>query len=154
MRVVAVLMLLSLVAFSERYDAKLDSAKVFLNGAELFHSVDVKLQKGENKIEVSGVAKGLNKSSLRSKINSKDALILSSSYEIDYNKNSDIKLTIKDQFPKSTNEDIKVFEHNIPSNAKRNEFDIITWNLELKAGERINTEFSYQLSYPKDKEVR
>lgn len=44
---------------------KLDSVKVYLQGAELSHSAKVKLNKGKNILKFEGVASGLNENSIR-----------------------------------------------------------------------------------------
>ncbi len=66
------------------------------------------------------------------------------------NKKEAINLTLKDQYPISTNKEIEV-ELLQSDNAKINkETGILTWEIPLKAGESKKVRISYTVKYPKD----
>lgn len=67
------------------------------------------------------------------------------------NKKEAISITVKDQIPLSSNDEIEVELLN-KDNAEHNlETGILTWNLELKPNETKKIRLSYLVKYPKDK---
>jgi len=69
------------------------------------------------------------------------------------NKQTDINLLLKDQFPMST---IKEVEVNLEDSGDANvnsETGVITWKLNLKPGESKKVRFTYSVKYPKDKKI-
>ncbi len=67
------------------------------------------------------------------------------------NKKEKVDMILKDQFPVSTNKEIEVelIENN--GAAINNELGVLTWKLELAAGESKKFRISYSVKYPKDK---
>jgi len=67
------------------------------------------------------------------------------------NKKEKVEMILKDQFPVSTNKDIEV--ELIESNGAviNNDLGVLTWKLELAAGESKKFRISYSVKYPKDK---
>ena len=69
------------------------------------------------------------------------------------NKKEAINLLLKDQYPLSTDKEIEV-ELIQNDNAKINtETGVLTWQLELKAGESKKIRISYKVRYPKDQTI-
>mgnify|MGYP001006307311 CR=1 FL=1 len=72
------------------------------------------------------------------------------------NQNTPIRMTLKDQYPRSTQKDITV-ELNEKETTKptlnRGETGVITWEEELKAGETKVYQISYSVKYPKNMDI-
>jgi uncharacterized protein (TIGR02231 family) len=69
------------------------------------------------------------------------------------NKQTDISLLLKDQYPLSN---IKEVEVNLEDNGEaimNPETGILTWKVNLKPGESKKLRFSYSVKYPKDKKI-
>lgn len=69
--------------FAKPATATLNSATVFLNGAELHHTVSLQLQKGDNDILIEGLAPNINQQSLQINIG-KGVVISSYNFALDY----------------------------------------------------------------------
>lgn len=71
------------------------------------------------------------------------------------NQNKAINLTLKDQYPISSNKDIDVKVIEITPGAKINnsETGIVTWETSLNAGETKTFVITYSVKYPKEKNV-
>ena len=65
------------------------------------------------------------------------------------------KLTLKEQYPISNDKDIEVKLEEVTPAATYNkkEIGVLTWDLELKAGETQTFVITYNVKYPKDKAV-
>ena len=71
------------------------------------------------------------------------------------NQTKSVKLTLKEQYPISNNKDIEVKLGDVTPAATYNKEDIgvLTWDVELKAGETRTFTVSYSVKYPKDRNV-
>jgi uncharacterized protein (TIGR02231 family) len=69
------------------------------------------------------------------------------------NKKEKVDMILKDQFPVSTNKDIEVELLESNGAAINNDLGVLTWKLELAAGESKKFRISYSVKYPKDKVV-
>lgn len=69
-------------------------------------------------------------------------------------KNKEIKLTLVDQIPVSTNEDIEVDLQERSGAALNKETGELTWNLSIPAGNSVTRQFRYQVEYPSGKQIR
>ncbi|MBO4645503.1 MAG: mucoidy inhibitor MuiA family protein [Bacteroidales bacterium] len=71
------------------------------------------------------------------------------------NQNKEVKLTLKEQYPISTNKDIEVKVPNITPTATYNKSDIgvVTWDVNLKAGETRTFSITYSVKHPKDRSI-
>ncbi len=71
------------------------------------------------------------------------------------NLNRAAKLTLKDQYPISSNKDIEVRDVTAKPAATTNnsEIGVITWDVELQPGESRTFTISYSVKYPKDKNL-
>ncbi|MBR4135833.1 MAG: mucoidy inhibitor MuiA family protein [Bacteroidales bacterium] len=71
------------------------------------------------------------------------------------NQNKTVKLTLKEQYPISNNKDIEVKLGDVVPSATYNKTDIgvLTWDVELKAGETRTFSVTYSVKYPKDRNV-
>ncbi len=69
------------------------------------------------------------------------------------NKKEKVDMILKDQFPVSTNKDIEVELLESNGAAINNDLGVLTWKLELAAGESKKFRISYSIKYPKDKVV-
>ncbi len=69
------------------------------------------------------------------------------------NKKEKMAMILKDQFPISTNKDIEVELLESNDATVNNELGVLTWKLELNAGEIKKYRISYSVKYPKDKLV-
>ncbi len=69
------------------------------------------------------------------------------------NKKEKIQMILKDQFPLSTNKDIEVELLESNDATLNNELGVLTWKLELNAGEAKKYRISYSVKYPKEKVV-
>lgn len=58
-----------------QFKGELKEAKVFLAGAELIHSANIKLEKGMNEIFISGLADGINPKSINAKLFGKGMIV-------------------------------------------------------------------------------
>lgn len=67
------------------------------------------------------------------------------------NKKEPVSLTLKDQYPISTDKEIEVELIQSDKAQVNAEAGILTWELELKAGESKKIRLSYRVKYPKDK---
>ena len=70
------------------------------------------------------------------------------------NKNRPIKLTLVDQIPVSTNEDIEVDLQERNGASLNKETGELTWNLTISAGESVSRQFRYQVEYPSGKRIQ
>jgi len=79
----------------------------------------------------------------------------SRSYEIivKNNKKVPINLILQDQFPVSTTKDIEVDDAKAPDAQVEKETGIVTWSLNMTAGQEKRMQVSYEVKYPKDKRV-
>ena len=71
------------------------------------------------------------------------------------NQTKAIKLTLKEQYPISNNKDIEVKLEEVTPAATTNkkEIGVLTWDVELKAGETQTFVITYNVKYPKDRTV-
>ncbi len=70
------------------------------------------------------------------------------------NKNRQVDLEIKDQIPVSTQDNMLIYLDE-KSGADHNESTgILTWRLQMDAGESLSRTFRYSVKYPQDKKVR
>ena len=69
------------------------------------------------------------------------------------NKKEKVDMILKDQFPVSTNKDIEVELLESNGAVINNDLGVLTWKLELAAGESKKFRISYSIKYPKDKVV-
>ncbi len=69
------------------------------------------------------------------------------------NKKEKIQMLLKDQFPISTNKDIEVELLENSDAMVKSEIGVLTWKLDLNAGETKKYRISYSVKYPKDKTV-
>lgn len=76
-------------------------------------------------------------------------------YEINIrnSKSEAVTITIEDQIPISTNEEIKVSSKDLNGGSLDKETGIITWELTLNPGETKNVRFSFDVEYPKGRRV-
>lgn len=64
-----------------------------------------------------------------------------------------INITIQDQFPVSVTKEISVEDEKAPEAQIEKETGIVTWNLQLSAGQEKKLQISYDVKYPKDRRV-
>lgn len=71
------------------------------------------------------------------------------------NQTKAVKLTLKEQYPISNDKDMEVKLEEVTPAATYNkkEIGVLTWDLELKAGETQTFVITYNVKYPKDKAV-
>ena len=71
------------------------------------------------------------------------------------NQTKSAKLTLKEQYPISNNKDIEVKVTDVTPDATFNkaETGVITWDVELKAGETRTFSITYSVKYPKDRNI-
>lgn len=71
------------------------------------------------------------------------------------NQTKPVKLTLKEQYPISNNKDIEVKLGDVTPAATYNKegIGVLTWEVELKAGETRTFNVSYSVKYPKDRNV-
>ncbi len=71
------------------------------------------------------------------------------------NQNKEIELTLKDQYPISSDKDIdvKIIEINPDVKVNNSETGIVTWETKLAAGETKTFVISYSVKYPKEKNL-
>ena len=71
------------------------------------------------------------------------------------NLNRTAKLTLKEQYPISNDKDIEVKDITVTPKATYDKTDIgvITWGMELQAGETKTFTITYSVKYPKDKVI-
>ncbi len=69
------------------------------------------------------------------------------------NKQTDINLLLKDQYPLSNIKEVEVNLEESGDAMVNNETGVITWKLNLKPGESKKVHFSYTVKYPKDKKI-
>ena len=71
------------------------------------------------------------------------------------NQNKEVKLTLKEQYPISTNKDIevKVTEVTPAATYDKKDLGILTWDMDLKAGETRTFTVTYSVKYPKDQKI-
>ncbi|MBO7491288.1 MAG: mucoidy inhibitor MuiA family protein [Bacteroidales bacterium] len=71
------------------------------------------------------------------------------------NQTKPVKLTLKEQYPISNNKDIEVKLGDVTPAATYNKegIGVLTWDVELKAGETRTFSVSYSVKYPKDQNV-
>lgn len=76
-------------------------------------------------------------------------------YEINIrnSKSEAVTITVEDQIPISTNEEIKVSSKDLNGGSLDKETGIITWELTLNPGETKNVRFSFDVEYPKGRRV-
>ncbi|HKL17685.1 MAG TPA: DUF4139 domain-containing protein, partial [Halalkalibaculum sp.] len=70
------------------------------------------------------------------------------------NKNRSISLTLVDQIPVSTNEDIEVDLQERNGASLNEDTGELTWNLSIGAGESVTRQFRYEVEYPSGKQIR
>lgn len=71
------------------------------------------------------------------------------------NQTKAVKLTLKEQYPLSSNKDIEVKLEEVKPAATYNktETGVLTWDVELKAGETQTFVVTYSVKYPKDRSI-
>lgn len=71
------------------------------------------------------------------------------------NQNKEVKLTLKEQYPLSSNKDIEVKLTEVTPSATydKKEIGVLTWDIELKAGETRTFTVTYSIKYPKGESV-
>lgn len=71
------------------------------------------------------------------------------------NQTKAVKLTLKEQYPLSSNKDIEVKLEDVKPAATYNktETGVLTWDVELKAGETQTFVVTYSVKYPKDRNI-
>lgn len=69
------------------------------------------------------------------------------------NKQTDINLLLKDQFPLTNIKEVEVLLDDSGDAMVNNETGVLTWKLNLKPGESKKVRFSYSVKYPKDKKI-
>lgn len=69
------------------------------------------------------------------------------------NKKDTVRMMLKDQYPLSTNKEIEVELLDDGGAAVNKEIGVLTWKLELAPGEVKKVRFSYNVKYPKDKQL-
>lgn len=71
------------------------------------------------------------------------------------NQTKAVKLTLKEQYPLSSNKDIEVKLEDVKPSATYNktETGVLTWDVELKAGETQTFVVTYSVKYPKDRNI-
>ena len=79
------------------------------------------------------------------------------SYQITVKNNQTkaVKLTLKEQYPLSSNKDIEVKLEDVKPAATYNktETGVLTWDVEMKAGETQTFVVTYSVKYPKDRNI-
>ncbi|MCA1927172.1 MAG: mucoidy inhibitor MuiA family protein [Calditerrivibrio sp.] len=81
-------------------------------------------------------------------------LIYEYEIKITNSKKKDVKVNIEDILPKSANESIKVELLNLSQEKyKMDEDNIISWGIELKAGEKKILRYGFKIEYPQDKKI-
>ncbi len=73
--------------------------------------------------------------------------------EVRNTKKSAVKLMLKDQVPVSRNEEIEVSVKGIGGGSLDEKTGIIRWNFDLAPGAKKEMEISYEVKYPKDRNV-
>jgi uncharacterized protein (TIGR02231 family) len=69
------------------------------------------------------------------------------------NKQTDINLLLKDQYPLSNIKEVEVNLEDSGDAMVNSETGVITWKLNLKPGESKKVRFSYTVKYPKEKKI-
>jgi len=69
------------------------------------------------------------------------------------NKQTDINLLLKDQFPLTNIKELEVLLDDKGDAIVNTETGVLTWKLNLKPGESKKVRFSYSVKYPKDKKI-
>jgi len=69
------------------------------------------------------------------------------------NKQTEINLLLKDQYPLSNIKEVEVSLENNGDAIVNTETGVLTWKLNLKPGESKKVRFSYSVKYPKDKKI-
>lgn len=67
------------------------------------------------------------------------------------NKQTDIDILLKDQYPLSTDKEVEIKLDNIGDASNNDELGILTWKIKLAPGESIKKRFTYTVKSPKDK---
>ena len=67
------------------------------------------------------------------------------------NKQENVEVWVKDQFPLSTNKEIEIVSTDAPNASINEETGQIDWKINFAAGESKKLKFSFVLKYPKDK---
>jgi len=71
------------------------------------------------------------------------------------NQNTPVKMTLKEQYPISTQEEIKVelLKETTEPTVNKTDIGVLTWEMELQAGEQKVFKLSYSVRYPKGRTV-
>jgi uncharacterized protein (TIGR02231 family) len=69
------------------------------------------------------------------------------------NKQTEINLLLKDQFPLSSIKEVEVKLEDYPEAMVNEEAGVVTWKITLKPGESKKVRFTYSVKYPKDKKI-
>lgn len=90
-------------------------------------------------------------------ISKKTVLAYEYRIEIKNNKKTQEKLTVRDQMPLASHDDIKI-ELTAPPKDQRSNFEIseenfVAWKLQLKPGEEKTLPFEFAIEYPRDKTI-
>ncbi|GAB5409265.1 MAG: DUF4139 domain-containing protein [Balneolaceae bacterium] len=122
----------------------------FLNPVSLEDTLAISLGKDERIIvEREQLKEFSSKNFFRNKVRE------NKSYEISIrnSKSEPITITVEDQIPISTNEEIKVNLKEINSGFLNEETGIITWKLIIPPGVTEKIQFSFEVEYPKGKRI-
>jgi uncharacterized protein (TIGR02231 family) len=68
-------------------------------------------------------------------------------------KNAPVDITLRDQFPLSTNKDISVGDLKAPEGSFDEDSGIVTWRFTVAPGQEKKATLSYSVKYPKDKKI-
>ncbi len=68
-------------------------------------------------------------------------------------KKDNVTITIEDQIPLSTDENIKITKGELSGGNLNAETGMINWKIELKPGETKSIRLGYKVKYPKDKQI-
>ncbi len=88
-------------------------------------------------------------------VGSTTAVTLSYQITVKNNQTKTAKLTLKEQYPISSNKDIEVKVTEVTPEATYNktETGVLTWDVDLKAGETRTFNVTYVVKYPKDRNI-
>ncbi len=88
-------------------------------------------------------------------VGSTTAVTLSYQITVKNNQTKTAKLTLKEQYPISSNKDIEVKVTEVTPEATYNktETGVLTWDVEMKAGETRTFNVTYVVKYPKDRNI-
>lgn len=122
----------------------------FLDPLSASDTLDISLGKDEQiVIEREQLREFASKNFFKSKVRENKTFEI----RIRNSKTEPITITVEDQIPVSTNEEIKVSPKELSGGKLNEETGIITWEITLNPGETKNLRFGFELEYPKGKRV-